>query len=76
MNFFRVLQTVTDAENAKAAAAAAAAGLNDKSSAPEVEKPKKKTKAAVKQDPVSEPAEHEDEMTDLPDESGANEEGE
>ena len=36
MNFFRVLQTVTDAENAKAAAAAAAAGLNDKTSAPEV----------------------------------------
>lgn len=76
MNFFRVLQTVTDAENAKAAAAAAAAGLNDKASAPEVEKPKKTKKAPVKQDPAPEPVEQDEELTELPDESGADDKGE
>lgn len=68
MNFFRVLQTVTDAETAKAKAAAAAA--DDEKKPPEVEKPKAKKKAPAKQDPVREPAEQEEELTELPDESG------
>lgn len=69
MNFFRVLQTVTDAETAKAKAAAAAA--DDEKKPPEVEKPKTKKKAAAKSEPAEEPIVHEDEdLTELPDESG------
>lgn len=69
MNFFRVLQTVTDAETAKAKAAAAAADNEKKP--PEVEKPKAKKKATAKSEPAEEPTVQEDEeLTELPDESG------
>lgn len=70
MNFFRLYAAVTEAETAKAKAAAALLQGNDENKIPEVEKPKAKKTKAAKQTPAPEPAVQEEEMTDLPDESG------